>query len=144
MDPQSGLRLLDEREGAGPGAGQGDWVTYNLRAFLDDGSEIPLNALSEEDRSHVLAHHPGSLAVAEGREWINFSTRLGSGEACEGVERALRGMRGGGYRKVEVQPHLAYGATGVPGRVPPNAAIVFEIRLREVRSEPRRSPGAKA
>lgn len=140
MDPRSGIRLLDEREGAGPGAGRGDRVTYNLRAFLDDGAEIPLNALSDEDRAHALAHHPASLTVADGCEWINFNTRLGSGEACEGVEYALHGMREGGYRKVEVAPHRAYGANGVPGRVPPNAVVVFEIWLRDIsRKAPRPS-----
>ena len=140
MEPQSGLRLLDEREGAGPGAGRGDRVIYHLRAFLEDGTEIPFNALSAEDRAHALAHHPSSLTVADGFEFINFHTRLGSSEACEGVEHALHGMRSGGYRKVEAAPHRAYGATGVPGRVPSNAVVVFEIWLRDIAHQAPRPP----
>ena len=40
----SGLKLLDEREGAGLAALKGDRVIYNSRLFLNKGDEVPLNA----------------------------------------------------------------------------------------------------
>ncbi|HKO30127.1 MAG TPA: hypothetical protein VJU54_03245, partial [Nitrospiraceae bacterium] len=39
----SGLKLLDEREGAGAPAKKGDRVVYNTRMVLNQGDEVPLN-----------------------------------------------------------------------------------------------------
>jgi FKBP-type peptidyl-prolyl cis-trans isomerase len=41
-------------------------------------------------------------------------------------------MKPGGYRKVKVSPHLAYGERGIPGLIPTNAVLVIEIWLRQV------------
>ena len=46
-----------------------------------------------------------------------------------GVVYALEGMAVGGYRKVTISPHLAYGETGVAGVIPPNARLTAEIRV---------------
>ena len=48
-----------------------------------------------------------------------------------GFARGIVGMRVGGLRRVIVPPELAYGSQG-QGRVPPNATIVFEIKLLQV------------
>jgi len=144
MNSRPDLRMLDEQEGTGPAAQRGDWVTYNLRAFLEGGRELPVNALAEAERKDALARHPASLRAADGCELINFVTRLGSREACAGVEHALEGMREGGYRKVEAGPHLAYGEQGIPGSVPAGAAVVFDLWLRRLRPAVRRTPGQTA
>jgi FKBP-type peptidyl-prolyl cis-trans isomerase len=49
-----------------------------------------------------------------------------------GVERALIGMKVGGYRKVRVSPHLAYGDKGIQDLVPPDAVLICEIWLRDI------------
>ena len=41
-------------------------------------------------------------------------------------------MQVGGLRRVRVSPHLAYGAAGVPGLIPANAVLTFEVELLEV------------
>ena len=38
-----GLKLLEEREGAGTPAKKGDRVVYNARIFLKQGDEVPVN-----------------------------------------------------------------------------------------------------
>src|ERR1039458_8247372 len=38
-------------------------------------------------------------------------------------------MRVGGRRRLRVGPHLAYRDKGVPGLIPPNAKLVFEVEL---------------
>ena len=54
------------------------------------------------------------------------------GSLVAGVEAALIGMREGGYRKVRISPHLAYRASGVQGKVPPNAVLVYELWLTTI------------
>ena len=39
----SGLKLLEDIPGTGAVARKGDRVTYNLRLFLNQGDEIPLD-----------------------------------------------------------------------------------------------------
>jgi hypothetical protein len=141
MNIKSGIKLLDECEGTGLVAERGDWITYNIRAFLSRGDEIPMNTMSATDRESILAHHPEILSQVDGYEFINFNARLGKREACAGVEYSLYGMREGGYRKVKVSPHLAYGETGIPDQVPANAVIVFDIWLRKIRYKAQQIPG---
>ena len=57
---------------------------------------------------------------------------LGRRRAIAGVEYALVGMKRGGYRKVRVNPHLAYRDQGVDGLVPANAVLIVELWLREI------------
>ena len=54
---------------------------------------------------------------------------LGAREVIPGLEYGVEGMRVGGRRRVRVPPHLAYGGRGVPGVVPANALLVFDLEL---------------
>lgn len=46
-----------------------------------------------------------------------------------GLFQGIEGMRIGGRRKLKISPHLAYGDTGIPGRIPPRAVIIAEIEF---------------
>jgi hypothetical protein len=49
----------------------------------------------------------------------------------QGWQEGLIGMKPGGIRRLDIPAALAYGATG-KGSIPPNAEIVFEIKLVSV------------
>jgi peptidylprolyl isomerase len=38
----------------------------------------------------------------------------------------------GGRRCLVISPHLAYGAAGVPGVIPPNTVVIMEVELLDV------------
>lgn len=132
MNMKKGIKVLEEIEGNGPVAERGDNIVYNLRAYLSQGDEIPLNALSKKDRVNIKKYHPELINEDNGYEFFNHSIRLGRRDAIAGVEYSLYGMREGGYRKVKVSPHLAYGEKGIPGKIPPNAVITFELWLKTI------------
>ena len=122
----SGLKLLEEREGAGKPANKGDHIVYNSRLFLTKGDEVPLNAKQVE-------HLPKEMIRVEGGvTFVDHKTLLGSRQTMAGVEHALMGMKVGGYRKVRVSPHLAYRDKGIPDLIPPNAVLICEIWMRSV------------
>jgi FKBP-type peptidyl-prolyl cis-trans isomerase len=57
---------------------------------------------------------------------------LGARRVIIGKEQAVEGMRIGGVRKVVVPPELAFGARG-RGNIPPNATLIYEIKLIEIK-----------
>jgi hypothetical protein len=128
MKIASGTELIEEREGEGTPAGKGDHVVYNVRIFLNKGEEVFMNEAQAQHLPQEMKRHE------DGRIFIDHRIVLGKRRAIPGVERALEGMRPGGYRKVRVGPHLAYRGKGIPGLIPADAVLVIEIWLREVTS----------
>ena len=126
MKPISGLKLLDEREGAGASAKKGDRVVYNTRMFLNQGDEVPLNDLQAKQLPKEMVRVEAAVT------FIDHSIVLGRRQAIAGVEHALMGMKFGGYRKVRVSPHLAYRDKGLMGLIPADAVLVVELWLREI------------
>ena len=61
--------------------------------------------------------------------WIDLRRR----NAIAGLRYGLEGMRVGGLRRIVVPPHLGYGGHSVPGVVPANAILIFEVRLLGLR-----------
>ena len=122
----SGVKLLDEREGAGTPAKKGDRVVYNIRIFLNQGEEVPLNDIQAKQLPKEM------VRVEEGVTFIEHTIVLGHRQAIAGVEHALIGMQVGGYRKVRVSPHLAYRDKGIPDLIPPDAVLICEIWMRDI------------
>ena len=123
-----GIEILEDNEGRGRVAQQGDEVTYNVRIFLNRGDEVLIN------ESQVQTGLPQtSLRHEAGRVLVDHQTVLGRRQAIAGIEKALIGMKPGGHRRVRVGPHLAYGERGVPGLIPPNAVLNVDVWLRDVK-----------
>jgi FKBP-type peptidyl-prolyl cis-trans isomerase (trigger factor) len=121
-----GIKLLEEHEGIGEPARKGDRVVYNLKMFLNQGEEVPLNKRQAEFLPAEM------IRTVEGDYLVDHRITLGSREAIAGVEYSLIGMKKDGYRKVRVSPHLAFRDKGLPGLVPANAMLVVELWLRDL------------
>ena len=128
MKLPSGLEILEDRAGTGALAEAGHTVTYNVRIYLNRGDEVLLNeAFAEQGIADERIRREDDQIL------IDHISTLGKRQAIAGVEKALLGMRVGGFRKVRVSPHLAYRDVGVPDLIPPNAVLDISIWLREVR-----------
>jgi FK506-binding nuclear protein len=62
-----------------------------------------------------------------------FDFRLGVGEVIKGWDVGVKGMRIGDKRQLVIPPGMAYGREGVRGTIPPNAWLVFDIELVNVK-----------
>jgi len=87
-------------------------------------------------QSDVTVHYRGSLS--NGLEFDSSFARgepvhFKVGDVIKGWQEVLPLMRAGDHWQVFVPPDLAYGERGQPPRIGPNEALVFEIKLVDVK-----------
>jgi len=106
----SGLQIQDLQIGTGTEAVTGKQVSMHYTGTLTDGTKV--------DSS--VGGSPYTLT-------------LGGGEVIAGWDEGIVGMRVGGKRRLTIPPSLGYGAPGRPPVVPPNATLVFDLELMDVK-----------
>ncbi|KAK3743638.1 hypothetical protein RRG08_030760 [Elysia crispata] len=58
-----------------------------------------------------------------------FTFTLGKGEVIKAWDKGVASMRKGEVAKLTCKAEYAYGASGSPPKIPPNATLVFEVEL---------------
>lgn len=105
------LQSEDLVVGNGPAVKSGDTVSVHYTGWLSDGSKFD----SSLDRNQP------------------FEFTVGQGRVIQGWDQGLVGMQVGGTRKLTIPPNLAYGEQGSGNVIPPNATLVFEVQLLEIK-----------
>lgn len=106
----SGLRYIVQQPGTGTTAGPCTYVSVHYEGFLTNGTKFD----SSRDNG------------------APYRFELAGGTLITGFEQGVLGMRVGETRQLIIPSELAYGAGG-RGPVPPNATLIFDIELLEVR-----------
>src|SRR4029079_18426974 len=62
-----------------------------------------------------------------------FSFQLGAEQVIRGWEQGVAGMKVGGKRTLVIPSELGYGSRGAGGAIPPNATLLFDVELPDVK-----------
>jgi FKBP-type peptidyl-prolyl cis-trans isomerase len=109
----SGLRYKDDVVGPGTEAKSGSYVTVHYTGTLTDGTPFD-----------------SSVGKAPLSFTIDGSTPF---DVIQGWDEGVKGMKVGGKRHLVIPSNLGYGPRGAGGVIPPNATLVFDIELLEVK-----------
>lgn len=107
----SGLQYVDLVAGSGASPRPGSQVTVHYTGWLADGKKFD----SSLDRNEP------------------FVFQIGSGQVIAGWDEGVMTMKIGGKRKLIIPATLGYGAAGAGGVIPPNASLLFEVILLDIR-----------
>jgi peptidylprolyl isomerase len=107
----SGLQYVDLQAGEGASPKTGQFVTVHYTGTLTDGTKFD----SSRDRGQP------------------FQFKIGVGQVIKGWDEGVGTMKVGGRRQLIIPPELGYGARGAGGVIPPNATLIFDVELLEVK-----------
>jgi len=111
----SGLKYLDDTVGTGAQARAGQQAVVHYTGWLYENGAKGRKFDSSRDRNQP------------------FEFPLGAGRVIAGWDEGVAGMKVGGKRTLVIPPQLGYGARGAGGVIPPNATLLFEVELVNVR-----------
>ncbi|HJY12805.1 MAG TPA: peptidylprolyl isomerase [Flavobacterium sp.] len=108
---ESGLRYKMIQKGEGKRAEAGKTVAVHYEGSLENGKVF--------DSSYPR------------KKPIEF--RLGQGQVIEGWDEGIALLQVGDKARFVIPSDLAYGAAGAGGVIPPNATLIFDVELMEVK-----------
>ena len=118
MSSITSLQIKDTKVGSGVEATPGRQVTVHYTGWLYD---------------EKAADHHGKKFDSSRDHNEPFPFRLGAGQVIPGWDQGVSNMKVGGTRTLTIPPDLGYGQRGAGGLIPPNATLVFDVELLDVR-----------
>jgi FKBP-type peptidyl-prolyl cis-trans isomerase len=107
----SGLKYQVLTPGTGATATAGQNVSVHYTGWLENGTKFD----SSVDRGQP------------------FQFPLGAGRVIRGWDEGVAGMKIGEKRKLIIPAELGYGSRGAGGAIPPNATLIFEVELLDLK-----------
>ncbi len=112
------LQIVDQKQGAGAEAVSGKAVVVHYTGWLYDPA--------------AADGHGAKFDSSLDRK-VPFGFVLGMGKVIKGWDEGVVGMKVGGKRTLVIPPQKAYGERGAGGVIPPNATLLFDVELIEVK-----------
>ena len=112
------LKKIDTKQGTGAEATKGRPVVVHYTGWLYDPAQP--EGKGRKFDSSLDRRDP-------------FVFPLGQGHVIRGWDEGVAGMKVGGKRTLIIPADMGYGARGAGGVIPPNATLVFDVELLEVR-----------
>jgi peptidylprolyl isomerase len=115
MTTASGLQIIDSKVGTGATPKPGQICVVHYTGWLYQDGQKGKKFDSSVDRNEPLEFPVGQRKVIAG--W----------------DEGVASMKVGGKRTLIIPPELGYGARGAGGVIPPNATLIFDVELLNVK-----------
>jgi peptidylprolyl isomerase len=115
MTTASGLQVTDAKVGTGAAPRTGQICVMHYTGWLYSNGVKGAKFDSSLDRGQP------------------FEFPIGTGRVIRGWDEGVASMKVGGKRTLIIPPDLGYGARGAGGVIPPNATLIFEVELLDVK-----------
>jgi peptidylprolyl isomerase len=111
----SGLQIVDTKAGTGASPKTGQICVMHYTGWLYENGAKGKKFDSSVDRGQP------------------FEFPIGTHRVIAGWDEGVATMKVGGKRTLIIPPELGYGARGAGGVIPPNATLIFDVELLEVK-----------
>ena len=111
----SGLKITDSKVGTGATPKPGQTCVMHYTGWLYEGGAKGKKFDSSLDRGQP------------------FEFPIGQRRVIAGWDEGVATMKVGGKRTLIIPPELGYGARGAGGVIPPNATLIFDVELLDVK-----------
>ena len=111
----SGLQIIDTQVGTGATPRTGQTCVMHYTGWLYQNGAKGAKFDSSVDRGRP------------------FEFPIGTQRVIAGWDEGVATMKVGGKRTLIIPPNLGYGARGAGGVIPPNATLIFEVELLDVK-----------
>jgi peptidylprolyl isomerase len=111
----SGLKIIDTKVGTGATPKTGQTCVMHYTGWLYANGAKGKKFDSSVDRGQP------------------FSFTIGQGQVIPGWDEGVSTMKVGGKRTLIIPAELGYGARGAGGVIPPNATLIFDVELLDVK-----------
>jgi peptidylprolyl isomerase len=115
MTTASGLQIADSKVGTGATPKPGQTCVMHYTGWLYENGAKGKKFDSSVDRGEP------------------FEFPIGQKRVIAGWDEGVASMKVGGKRTLIIPPALGYGARGAGGVIPPNATLIFEVELLDVK-----------
>ena len=115
MTTASGLQIIDSKVGTGASPKSGQTCVMHYTGWLYENGQKGKKFDSSVDRNEP------------------FEFKIGQRQVIAGWDEGVGSMKVGGKRTLIIPPALGYGARGAGGVIPPNAVLIFDVELLDVR-----------
>ena len=115
MTTPSGLKIIDTHPGTGASPKTGQTCVMHYTGWLYENATKGKKFDSSVDRNEP------------------FAFKIGVGQVIRGWDEGVSTMKVGGKRTLIIPPELGYGARGAGGVIPPNATLIFDVELIDIK-----------
>ncbi|QAA83122.1 peptidylprolyl isomerase [Aequorivita sp. H23M31] len=121
----SGLKIYYNKKGEGEQPKEGDKILMNYAGYLTNGHLFDSNVFENAEKYEMV----DNMRKAAGQYNPVPTDYSKNAQLIPGFREGLLNMKVGDKTTLFIPAHLAYGERGIPGVIPPNSELIFELEI---------------